>query len=293
MDFKEFIENIVIALPEYLLQYDIEDIHIEEVYKNNGVKCTGLAICIKDENISPNIYLEYFYSLYKQGSSIEEILELIRDEYNEARIRMLNDEYIEMTKEDLADNVFIKLVNYERNEAVLRECPHMRFLDLAITFRYLVKQDEEGIASALINNIEMDRWDISLEELYQYAYDNTRRLFSPMIKPISQVLNELTDGLDIPDDNNLYVLSNEHGINGATCIIYQDLLHQLAVDRGTNIYILPSSIHEVLLLPEGDNTDSCQLVEMVKEINEFVVRDIDFLSDTVYIYDLNDQCIKF
>ncbi len=293
MDFKEFVENIVIELPAYLLQYDIEDIHIEEVYKNNGVKCTGLAICIKGENISPNIYLEYYFSLYRQGSSQEEILELIRDEYNEARIRMIDDEYIEMTKEDLANNVFIKLVNYEKNEIVLRECPHMRFLDLAITFRYLVKHDEEGIASALIKDIEMEKWEISVEELYQYAYENTRRLFPPEMKTISQVLNELTDGLNISDDNNLYVLSNEQGINGATCIMYEDLLHQLALDKGANIYILPSSIHEVILLPASDNTNSNQLVEMVKEINEFVVRDIDFLSDTVYLYDLNDRCIKF
>ncbi|MBE5944094.1 MAG: hypothetical protein E7258_04140 [Lachnospiraceae bacterium] len=292
MDFNEFVGIVVELIPEYLLQYDVDDIRVEKVHKNNGIVCTGMAICLKGETISPNIYLEYYYNLYSEGKNIDDILGLIRDEYNQAKDRIDKEGYVDMTKEDLKDCVFLKIVNYERNKIVLEECPYISFQDLAITYRYLVKKDSDGIASAIIKNSDLKRWNIKAEDLYEIALENTKKFFPPVLKPLNIMLRELMGDINLSDDAELNVLTNTQGINGATNIIFDDILYNFAKKYDSDIYILPSSIHEVLLLPVSEKAKHKDLIEMVKEINQYVVGEMDYLSDNVYIYSLKEKCIK-
>ena len=285
MEFNEFIGNVVDSIPEYLLQYEIDNIHIDKVCKNNGIICTGMAICLKGEKITPNIYLEYYYKLYKSGQSFDDVLGLIRDDFNKARSKLKKDVYIEMSKENLEKCVFVQLVNFEKNSQILKECPFIPFMDLAITFRYLVKKDEEGIASALIRNRDMKEWGVTKEELYEMAKERNRQIFPPSIKSLNDVMKDIVEEFDVSEKFKLYVLSNSSGVNGAVSVIYEDIIREFANKINSDIFILPSSIHEVLLLPASDNMNKTELEEMVKEINEFVVDDMDFLSDNVYFYD--------
>lgn len=287
MEFNEFLDEIVDRLPDYLLIYDIEKIHVETFEKNNGVKCTGVIICLQNDNISPSIYMEYYYSLYVNGRSIEDILLMISKEYSLARKR-IQEEQFDILNENMKDKIFMRIVNYDKNKSMLHNCPHIPYLDMAITFRYLVKQDEEGIASAIINYNELNRLGIDEEELFDLAKKNTEVLFPYRLETMHKMLREMT-GAYVPDDIPLFVLTNSRCINGATSILYDRALQAAAEEIGSNFYVLPSSIHEVLLLPMDEFADEEHLHLLVEQVNTNVLEDMDFLSNSVYRYDIIDK----
>lgn len=285
MEFKEFVEYVKNEVCDYLLQYNIDKVYVEEVRKNNGIKLTGLIIATKDETVYPNIYLEGYYKLLEGGKELSEIMQIISDDYKAAKDN-LSINSISVDIEHLKQNIFIKVINYEKNKEQLNNCPYIRFHDLAISFRYLVDLSETGISSALLRNSDKERLNISTEELYKNALENTKRLFPPVIERLGTMLADKfeDDSLNC-QENNLYILTNNQGINGASYIVYEDIISDFAKTHDTDLFILPSSIHEILLLPVEDSMDKEELVEMVKEINSYAVPDLDYLSDNVYFYD--------
>ncbi len=284
MSFEEFIEEMTKKIPGCMEEYNIKSIHAKKIFKNNGVVCTGLAICIEGENVAPNIYMEYFYNEYKAGLSMEEIMALFCNEYKEARNHMAYD-CLDINMDNLPKHLFMKLVNYEKNKEILKNCPHIKFLDLAITFRFLVRQDKEGTASAMISNEDMEEFKITTGELYSLAEKSNRIVFPPKLMPMEEAIKELAPGEDTVPCKEVYVLTNSQGVNGAVYMTYVDIIGAYADRIEKNLYILPSSIHEVLLLPDEGDIDEEQLGEMVRDINEYVVGNIDFLSDSIYYYD--------
>lgn len=285
MEFEQFLNVVKDKLPDYLLQYDVEDIHINTVSKNNGRKFTGIAIAVRDELISPNIYMDYYYMLYSEGKDINHILELITEEYIEARENIDSYDFKSVENMDIQNNIFLKLINFEKNKDVLAKCPYIKYKDLAITFRILVKSDDSGIASACMTNRELHMLNMDIDSLYNVAKENTRRLFPPVLQKLDEMMfGKYSDGGGRSQGMDLYVLTNNQGINGAVYMSYEDIICDFAKEHGS-FYILPSSIHEVILLPREQDEEREELSEMVMEINRYVVTDTEYLSDNVYFYD--------
>ncbi len=285
MEFKEFLNVVMDKLPDYLLQYDIEDIHINTVSKNNGRKFTGIAITVRDEQISPNIYMDYYYMLYSEKKDMNHILELITEEYRKARENIDDYDFRPVENMDIQNNIFLKLINFDKNREMLADCPYIKYEDLAITFRILVKSDDSGIASACISNREFHKLNMDIDSLYNIAKENTRKLFPPILQRLDQMMHdEFPDMFGLPSGMDLYVLTNNQGINGAVYMSYEDIICDFAKEHGS-FYILPSSIHEVILFPREQDEAREELSEMVMEINRYVVADTEYLSDSVYYYD--------
>lgn len=285
MEFKEFLNVVKDKLPDYLLQYDIEDIHINTVSKNNGRNFTGIAIAVRGEQISPNIYMNYYYMLYSDGKDMNHILELITEEYIKARENINDYDFRHIESMEIQKNIFLKLINFEKNREMLADCPYIKYEDLAITFRILVKSDDSGIASACMRNKEFHKLNMDIDSLYHIAKENTRRLFPPVLQSLDQMMvDEFPDICGLPHGTDLYVLTNNQGINGAVYMSYEDIIFDFAKEHGS-FYILPSSIHEVILFPRERDEAREELSEMVKEINTYVVADTEYLSDSIYFYD--------
>lgn len=266
---------------------------INHVVKNNSVELDGICLHRAGDTLSPTVYLNHFYEDYLEGrplhSILSEIAATLSSEVPELEVNTsLYDNY-----DAIRHQIIFRLVNYERNEELLTSCPYLPFCDLAITFRWLVHSDSSGIASALITNKEMELWNITLEELYQTASINTRRLFPATIQPIQQLLSEYLDkDADIqelldqtPDELQLFILSNEPRINGSTSMIYDGILADFAKKIKKDLYILPSSIHEVLLMPATKEIEEQALLNLVRDANRTVVGLPDILSDSIYRFD--------
>ena len=157
---------------------------------------------------------------------------------------------------------------------------------MAITFRYLVKMDEAGIASALIDYDSMEKSACTVEELYCMAKENTIRLFPPFLMRLDEFLRTRFPQEHVyPEEPEVYILSNRQFIYGATMLLYKDVVSSFAEQMGKSVYIVPSSVNELLLCLTDAKKEKEMLENTLREVNEFVVPDTEFLSDAVYFYD--------
>ena len=164
--------------------------------------------------------------------------------------------------EGIRSNIACKLIHAASNEAILKDVPYIPWMDLAIVFYLCIHEDDSGLMTAMIHNSHLRIWNISLEDLKTSALANSPRLFPPVISSMACIIEEMNRGLNPHFQEThpkpetpapFYVLSNRSGINGAACILYEDVLKNFADGVEKNLIILPSSIHEVLLLPDdGD-----------------------------------------
>ena len=285
LSFEEF-QNYI---EEHILEgwKENADVQIQETTKNNGVTYQGMYIREDEENVSPCMYLEEFYKDYQKGEDMEKVLSRIRQEYEWAMERSSFYEMDVLHDERRRDKIIFRLVNYEKNRELLTDCPFIRMYDLALTFRWIAHTDSIGISTALITNRELTLWNISRDELLLVAERNTRRLFPPQILHMNSYL-KYSEG-SIRAGANMYVLTNEQQINGATVLVYDGILKNFADRLGEDFYVLPSSIHEVLLLPVSQMPNPDCLFSMVTDANHVIVSPVDILSDSVYYYNRRDH----
>ena len=272
-------------------------VRINNVRKNNGIVLSGLTITEKDGNIFPTVYLNDYYTDYIGGRiAFSDVIDGVLNTYNRNKVGQYVDMRYFLNFDEVKHRIVYKLVNTEKNKELLEDVPHMEFMDLSVVFQCLVTQEEVGAAFILIHNVHMKLWDVSTAELYQIAEKNTPRLLPCEIKSMYQVLLEImrdenSEQFDeeectknLPDDIPMYVLTNQSRIDGATCIMYPDVLRNFAETIDSSFYIIPSSIHEVLILPAETFEDSEEILCMIKEVNDTQVGEEDILSYSLYYY---------
>ena len=273
-------------------------VRLNDVTKNNGVVLRGLTVMQDDSNISPTIYLNNYYEEYTSGRvTLINVVNDVMDTYNRNKVNQSVDMRYFLNFESVRRRVVYKLVSTEKNKALLEDVPHIEFLDLSIVFQCLIAQEEFGTASILIHNIHLKLWDVSAEELYQAAKENTQRLQEYEIKSMTEVLYEIMmeeeseeSGYEdclagLCDNVPMYVLSNKRRVEGAACILYPNLIQDFADAIGSSFYIIPSSVHEVILLPAGRDEESTEIKHMIQEINDTQVSVEEILSYSLYFYD--------
>lgn len=297
MNYREFKSEVEKDVKELLIKQGIScSVKIYEIQKNNGIKFDALCICKKRENLGINFYLNSYYEDYRKGVSIIDIVKEIIDNYKNSKLLELKNIGSLLEFDYIKDRIFLCLINYGKNKDMLKNCPYKRFLDLAITIRCNFCIDQNGIASSLIHDSLLESWNVDLDELYEIAFHNTIQKFPYKITPIMQAISEITHNVTNDDINNelsciakdvqdMYILTNDIGINGATCLLYDGVIKNFAEEKNSNVFILPSSIHEVLLLPESIGVESSVLCDMVISINRDVVSLTEVLSNSVYYYD--------
>ena len=194
------------------------------------------------------------------------------------------------------EKIVFQLINTEQNKDMLAHVPHREWKDLSIIYRLVTNVDKDGIESAVVRDGLAEKLGLTEEQLFKHAVENTRNIFPPTVRSMNDVMKEIfmADGMpmeavemilgEVPADRMMYVISNDRGINGAISMLYEDQLHTLAEQLGTDLYILPSSIHETIAV-SADMGDPEELAQMVSEINMDQVSLQERLSNQVYHYD--------
>ena len=277
-----------------------ENYHVKlnDVVKNNGIILRGITLMQDDSNISPTIYLNPYYDAYENGdTTLGTVIDEVIDTYERNKINRSIDMKFFLNYETVRSRIIFKLINTEKNRELLRDVPYIPFHDLSIVFQCLVSEERFGNASILIHNVHLQLWKVNARELYECALENTPLLQGYELADMNTVLEEMKalggiDDEEIEDMQQevpMYVLSNKSRINGASCILYKDILKDFAMVVDKDLYVLPSSIHEVILLPSDGTQESEQLKEMVREINQSQVEKEEVLSDSVYYYRRSDD----
>ena len=296
MEYKEFVEYI--KMNAGYIAGEGGNITINHVIKNNGCEMDGLVIMEMGKDIAPTIYLDSFYELYTNGENIKSIIRQIEIVYEQNKNNVTFDVNILKHFDTIKDKIVYKVVNYRSNEKLLEQVPHKRILDLAVVFYCLLDNEYGRSATALIYNNNLKNWNVTIDDVYKAALKNTPDLLHSKISSMAALFEKCgvnVDGeeVDLKDyvPSDMYVLTNESKLNGAACILYENVLYDFAQKLGADLYILPSSVHEVILLPKLSMFEKDELVNMVKEVNTEGVAADEVLSDHVYEYNRTERLI--
>lgn len=194
----------------------------------------------------------------------------------------------EVLKKIAKKSLFVKLVNTERNESLVEQSISKEFLDLSAVVRVVLKMDKEGMASMALSKGNAEILGMTEEEIYAAALANTLRLFPPKLMNLGRYV-EMSIGAELPlgeDEVTTYILTNQKEVDGAIYFMSPEVVGAIAEALEDDLYILPSSVNEVLLVRASELEDGVdKLKEMVRDANETVVAEKDILSYNVYHYD--------
>ena len=278
LDYEQFKVVLTTKLEELLLKSKKPYGYRKEVVHKINQDLDSISLIGENIKMSPTLYFNNMYDYYIDAEvSVEELalkaFETMLEGINQTEI---TGEFPD--KEKFMENIFFQVINTEKNKTLLLEVPHREYLDLSIIYRYAVNISDNDIATTTINYILMDEFKLTEEELYEAAYKNTRRLLKPKVTS--------------PGITGFYMLSNDLNIFGANGILYKDIIAKEAKKLNTDIYLIPSSIHEFLIQPVSNTLKHKDLKEIIRDANENVIDPEDYLSDSLYIYKLETDTIE-
>ena len=301
MNYDEFKGSMQDQIKDFLPEkYEDADVQIREVLKNNDTILDGLTVVGTDSNISPTIYLNDFFDDYENGRPVEDILQKIADIYVNSDQNINFDNSLVTDFENVKDKIVCKVVNKDANEHMLENLPHRDMEDLAVIYQIALGGDGDGIATVNISDQLLERYGINKEELHDIAVQNTAELRPATFRSMQEVImemmgaSELADmGMDADMDMSggmpMYVLTNEDKMHGAAAMLYPNLMDEIAEKVGGDFFVLPSSIHELLIIPKDSGAERGELENMVQEVNATQVAPDEVLSDHVYEYDTKEH----
>ena len=304
MIYETFLETVTSKLQEAL--GDSYQFTLRPLPKNNGVTLDGLTIQSPGCSVAPTIYLNPYYEQYRRGTDIHEIVHDILQLYRATPApSVLHADSLEHFS-DLRSRIMFRVIHTSSNQVLLNDLPHLPYLDLSIVFFVSLERNEAGQMTALIHKEHMKRWNISVNDLWEAASHNTPLEYPAQIQSMTDLLQEIAkknlgdsydpeliqELLESDDAAPLYVLSNTNGLYGASCMVYQNVLKDFADRLQTDLVLLPSSVHEVLLTPKLPETSYEDLSSMVTSINRQEVSPEEQLSNQVYLFSRKEGCLK-
>lgn len=194
----------------------------------------------------------------------------------------------EVLKKIAKKSLFVKLINTERNESLVEQSISKEFLDLSAVVRIVLKMDKEGMASMALSKGAAEILGMTEEEIYAAALANTLRLFPPKLMNLGRYVEMSIGGklLFGEDEVTTYILTNQKEVDGAIYFMSPEVVGAIAEALEDDLYILPSSVNEVLLVRASEVRDGVDgLKAMVRDVNETIVAEKEILSYSVYHYD--------
>lgn len=294
MLYEEFVVNVVKKMRQYLPP-DWDDIALKSIQipLNNNVYRMGIQLLPKGKSKSEDkkiaINLLDFYQSYQEGIPMETVLSMIAQEITDMCEDGVYVSLQEKSYDWAKEHLLVEVCNEEMNRSQLLYMPHEKREDLAL--RYLVWTDNGNRHIVRITNAQLKRWGISEETLQKDAWENMKKKLLPVVRTLNEILMEIYEqhSLEIEDepilDDCLYFISNAEKFQGASYMFDEELMYHLAQCFEDDLVIIPSSIHEILLLKKQHAGSMGKLIEMVTDINYSKVLPEEILSNNVYVYD--------
>lgn len=266
--------------------------------KNNNCERKGIAFSERGKNISPTIYLEEYYEKFLEGQEIEKIAAEVAGLYDQVKLDHSWEGAFLCDFENVKDRIIFKLINREKNKKLLSRIPYVSYMDFAVVFSVLVDVEPKcgQIAMMQIKKEHLAMWNVSEEEVCRCAISNTPVLlpyeFRSMFAVIADMMGEQEEIASYEETDELYILSNRLRNCGANTMFYPGMLERIGERLKQNYYILPSSIHEVIIVPEQEALSVEEMRKIVREVNDTYVHKEEYLSDGVYYYDRREKIIR-
>ena len=305
---KVFAEGVAKDIRNYLPpEYENADFQVVQKNKNNGVQLIGVQVNLPGKDLSPIIYVEQFFDEIRQGEPVDEVMNrFARCIEKSGRAPFMDSGIDLMNYDSVKEHLAVMLVNTQANKRMLREMPHEKIEDLsAICYVDFPVESNDGKATMKVRNEHLKMWNVDAKEIFQQARTNTQPVNTPLLQSIDEMLlsifNEEGHAENLLDENidfglrsheMLYALTNIEKQYGASMITQPEVLNKLEQFFPEGFYVLPSSVHEVLIVPDNGEMEPKMLGEMVREVNKNEVERQEVLSDRVYSYDKEKHQIR-
>ena len=296
---KAFAEGVTQQIKEHLPdEYRNVKCEVTQQQKNNGSIQTGIIFNIPGRELAPIIYMEPFYDQARSGEPLDKIMDdIVQVSEKALGVQELPKEINPANYDSIKDYLFLQIINTKANQKMLSLIPHKQMEDLSVICRIeLPASDGDGIGSIKVTHEMMRLWDIRPQDVYEKALDNSMQKKPPYLMSMEQAMMEVMgapfqaenlmerEGTDIPEPG-MYILSNTDRFNGSTVLAYPGLQEKLETLFPEGYYLLPSSIHEMIIVPKDGNISPKELGEMVRNVNETEVAREEVLSDRIYEFD--------
>lgn len=300
MDYEIFKELVKEQFLNYLpAEFRDFGIRLETVHKTNGT-LDGLAVVPPADRageVFPTVYVDHMYDDYMLGGDFRQALQNAAEKWVEA-YENVPEACRDFSLLGAEKRLMMELVNTEKNREMLAGMPHREFHDLSVIYRLVTGSDSTAVYSSMVSSSMADLMGMDEQQLYEAAFANTREMFPTEIKTMTEIMREIFISEGNPGEladimigepepvETLYVITNEKRTFGAAAMLYEDGLHELAESIDTDLYVLPSSIHEVIAVSTSMGSAE-EMARMVREVNAEQVSPEERLSDQVYFYDKN------
>ena len=311
MDFNQFVDEVKGGIKLFLpREYEDAQVRVEEMRKLNE-NYLGIAILKEDQVIAPTFNLNQLYEMYQSDPqiSMESIMRnitgVVLDTPEQFDLKSIT-EY-----ENAKEKLFIRVSSVEKNGEMLQNVPHQMREDLVITYHVAISMDEVGRGSTTITNDMLKRYGISEEQLHADAMESSPKIMPLHVDAMKKVIKQIIGGDNKPliqdkgfkameeviseglkEDEPMFVITNQQTMDGASAIFYPEVMKQLGECFQGDFFILPSSIHETIVLPDKGDFDYLSLKSIVQEINNNQVLEEEQLTNDVYHYDVKERVFE-
>ena len=320
MDYETFTENVRLhVLP---LLRPTQNARLKKILKNNGCTYTSLIIDTQDDPVAPAIYLEDYYSAFLEEREICAGDPVTDDDRLDAIAARIVDSLDHLAQPDLTedyrdyetvkDRICVKLVSHAENETLIQNTPYVAFHDLCVLFFIHLEMPNKTFGSILLKEDQFAHWNLTPCQLYPIALANTMRIFPAELCALQSILQsycgkdpddakdahnrDLMDKIcdfsgdpwkapEHPMPHQSLILTNKNKYFGATTVLYPELLNRIGDALQGSYYLIPSSIHEMLILPSSIGISGSEINEMIHEINKTEVSAEEVLGTHCYYFD--------
>ena len=297
MDFKEFVNKLEQDLKDAMA--DISPgatVDVRSVEKLQEGSYTGITISPAGGNVGMNLNANQLFDQMQDGQSYEGVLAVAVSTAERGLHDMPAVDVSELMNYEAAKKYLcFDVVGSDRNADMLEKVPHTDKENISMVYRLQLDSTENGAATVLITNAMMEQFGVTKEQLHADAMENAQEIRPADFRTMAAVMAEM---MGMPEEMMadmappMYVATNQDKVQGAAVMFYPDFMDQAAKELGGDIFILPSSVHEVLILPDDGNMNAQELKEMVTSINASEVSPEDRLTESVYHYDAQERIFE-
>lgn len=287
MNFHEFTTQVISEMRRRFPGYDIQ---VQEVPKLQGESYTGMAIHPSGGDIALTMDLEALFDRFRNDLYLGNPMKAIEREIKEAVAQMPQFDTEALTNyERMKEKLTLQLVPSAKNKDLLADIPHRNIEDMALAYRFDIGHNERTSYSILVTNKMLNAYGISAAQLHDDALEAASHSCPATLRNMNEVIRNMVGQTD---PSPMWVASIENSQNGACVIQYPHFLDDAAETLGGSFYVLPSSIHEVLLLADDTSPSLSELENMVRTINQAEVAPEERLSDNVFHYDCESHIFE-
>ena len=299
LSFQEFCDTVQEGIRGFLPDaFKDAEVRTSDFRKLNE-NYVGMTVRQEGQVVVPNINLNQQYEQYRtSGEDLDVTFRRIAEQVQlqpQLETDWLRD------YEKVKDHLFIRVSNEQENADFLSHVPHQTVDGLAVTYHVAIDGMDGINASVAVTNDMLAMYGVSREQLHQDALDNAREMLPARYTSMAAMIMGIAEGMGMDTDMMeeappgvpaLMVLTNDTGAYGASAMFYPGQMDEISSGMKSNFFVLPSSVHEVLLLPDDGTADYRELQMMVQTINAAEVSPEDRLSDHVYHYDAKDHVLE-